>query len=286
VLHVAAVDNTNVSNSANASSLWLLGCIIGLSISEKLATGISFTPAFAKCLLQREDSLTLQDLVFELPAFEHLLGIQNTASGDKSALRAALSDWDIRFRASSSRAASAVRAISSDATDGEAAFSPLSRSHSASEAVTADTFDEYVKLMIRRHLVDCTSLAMAFIRDGFARVLNHEARNSLTPQSVLAALRGDIDLGHLKRVMKFTPSGNAHTPKLDSSQCSPLTRAIQIVTPRFRHAPTAHAVKLSRNGMHDRTAHSIPSLRNRPHRPVWPGRPRLAQRSSGGQLVS
>jgi hypothetical protein len=211
MLHAAALNSTTVSGSANASSLWLLGCIIGLSISEKLATGISFTPAFAKCLLQQEDSLTLQDLVFELPAFEHLLVIQSNACGDKSTLKAALSDWDIHFRTSSRHAASAARAPSSDATDSEAPFSPLSRSHSASEAVTADTFDEYVKLMIRRHLVDCTSLAMSFIRDGFAKVLDSETRSSLAPQSVLAALRGDIDLGHLKRVLKFTPSGNDHT---------------------------------------------------------------------------
>ena len=41
------------SSSSNANNdLWLLGCILGLSVSEKNPTGISITPAFAKRLLQ------------------------------------------------------------------------------------------------------------------------------------------------------------------------------------------------------------------------------------------
>jgi hypothetical protein len=204
--------NNSSCSSSHKDNLWLLGCIIGLSVSEKLPTGVHITPAFAKRLLRLEDTMTLQDLVFELPTFEYLLTIQHNNSGNKDALDTSLRDWDIRFRTvsrASQAAAGGGPGVGAPDEDGDL-FSPLSRTHSPSEGVTGDTFDEYVKLMIQRHLVDCNSAAMPFVLDGFEHALDAAARGALTPQNLTAALMGDTDLGHLRRVIQFSPKG-AHT---------------------------------------------------------------------------
>ena len=130
--------------SANSSEtedhMWLFGCILGLSVVENLPIGVSVTPAFSKRLLGREDTLTLQDLAFELPTFEYLLNIQSSTLGDNAALQQKLRNFDIRFRTSSQRSRLTAAPAQPDA-DGEL-FSPLSRSRSPSEEVTSESFDE------------------------------------------------------------------------------------------------------------------------------------------------
>jgi hypothetical protein len=171
-----------------------------------LPCGLSITPAFAKCVLRLEGTLTLEDLAFELPTFEHLLTIRNSC-GSEDALDQSLREWDICFR-TFSRASLLARVSGGELADDDGElFSPLCRSHSASEGVTSDSFDEYIKLVIQKHLVDGSAAAMSMVRTGFEFVLGAEARSKLTPQSLTAGLRGDADLKHLKRVMRFTETG-------------------------------------------------------------------------------
>jgi hypothetical protein len=197
-----AISASFSDDSAIADNLWLFGCIIGLSVSETLPTGVSITPALAKRLLGREDTLTLQDLAFELPTFEYLLGIESRGLRSASELQTLLRQFDVRFRTPSASAAAEPDA------DGDL-FSPLSRTHSPSEGVTSESFGEYVNLMIQKHLVGSTARAVSFVRRGFELVINADARRALTPQSLAAALRGDTDLSHLKRVIDFSPRGAA-----------------------------------------------------------------------------
>jgi hypothetical protein len=126
--------------SASADNLWLFGCIIGMSVSENLPIGVSITPAFAKRLLRLEDTLSLQDLAFELPTFEYLLNIHSNNFGSKVALQNAISEFDLRFRTTSERSRMMSAPAQPDA-DGDL-FSPLSRSRSPSEGVTSDSFEE------------------------------------------------------------------------------------------------------------------------------------------------
>jgi hypothetical protein len=273
----------NSSSSSREDNLWLLGCIFGLSVSEKLPTGVHITPAFAKRLLRREDTLTLQDLAFELPTFEYLLTIQQNNSGDKDGLDASLRDWDIRFRTvSRASQAAAAGGGGAPAEDGEL-FSPLSRTHSSSEGVTSDSFDEYVKLMIQRHLVDCNSTAITFLRNGFEHALDAAARGALTPQSLTEALRGDIDLAHLRRVIQFDPKGACNQPRQSRAHSNII---IQPLTSGARCSATGVAPQLPAKRLLCTRAHSVFAVWHRPPRPLEPRRRRLAARSSDERLVS
>ena len=61
--------------------------------------------------------------------------------------------------------------------------------------------------MIQKHLIERGSRAMDCIRVGFETVVGCEARQKLAPQGLMAAVRGDTDLAHLKRVIEFSPKG-------------------------------------------------------------------------------